>query len=94
MEILSRVMTSWGGMSNVTVLRLILNSLSIPGMMKINPGPFAPMSLPRRKMTPRSYSLRILMAEAAKMNKKMMRKKKPDGNPGIPILYSLLFRFF
>src|SRR4030042_5675325 len=75
MDILSRVMTSWGGMSNVTNLRLILRSLSIPGMMKIIPGPLAPISLPKRKITPRSYSRRILMAAAAMMMRKIIKKK-------------------
>jgi hypothetical protein len=54
-------------------------------MMKIIPGPFAPISLPSRKITPRSYSLRILMADAATINIKTIRKKKPDGRPVIPI---------
>jgi hypothetical protein len=54
-------------------------------MIKKIPGPFAPMSLPSRKMTPRSYSLSILMAEAAMITKKIMRKNKPDGRPVIPI---------
>jgi hypothetical protein len=74
-------------MSSVTNLRLILSNLSTPGMMKIIPGPFAPISLPSRKITPRSYSLRILMAEAAKITIKIIRKKKPDGRPVIPILF-------
>jgi hypothetical protein len=65
-------------------------------MMKIIPGPFAPISLPSRKITPRSYSLRILMAAAARINIKIIRKKKPDGRPVKPILfppYSIFFTF-
>jgi hypothetical protein len=49
------------------------------------PGPLAPMSLPSLKMTPRSYSLRIFIAEAAQIITKITRKKKPDGRPVIPI---------
>jgi hypothetical protein len=44
-------------------------------MMKIIPGPLAPINLPKRKITPRSYSLRILMAEAAMMMRKTIKKK-------------------
>jgi hypothetical protein len=55
--------------------------LSTPGMMKKIPGPFAPISLPRRKMTPRSYSRRILMATAAMIMRKMIKKKIAGGIP-------------
>jgi hypothetical protein len=72
-------------MSKVTVLKLILINLSTPGIIKIIPGPFAPISLPNRKITPRSYSLRILMAEAATIRIKIIRKNKPDGRPVMPI---------
>src|SRR2546423_10708912 len=61
---LSRVMTSWGGTSRVTVLRSILTSRSMPnGMMSRSPGPFSVIRRPSRKSTPRSYSLMIRMAE-------------------------------
>src|SRR5215203_313910 len=60
---LSRVMTSWGGTSIVTVLRSTLTILFTNGINKNSPGPLAPpWTRPRRKMTPRSYSLTILMA--------------------------------
>src|SRR5918993_1272137 len=60
---LSRVMTSWGGTSMVTVLRSILTILSIRGRRMKRPGPFGPpWTRPRRKITPRSYSLTTLMA--------------------------------
>src|SRR5215216_1373081 len=60
---LSRVMTSWGGTSMVTVLKSILTILSTSGNNKKSPGPFGPpWTLPRRKITPRSYSLTTLMA--------------------------------
>src|SRR5918993_5616205 len=60
---LSRVMTSWGGTSMVTVLRSILTILSTSGRRMKSPGPFGPpRTRPRRKMTPRSYSLTTLMA--------------------------------
>src|ERR671920_335065 len=56
-------MTSWGGTSMVTVLRSILTILSTMGRRMKSPGPFGPpWTLPRRKITPRSYSLTTLMA--------------------------------
>src|SRR5688572_9944936 len=56
-------MTSWGGTSMVTVLRSILTILSTIGRRMKSPGPFGPpCTLPRRKITPRSYSLTTLMA--------------------------------
>src|SRR4028118_781570 len=56
-------MTSWGGTSMVTVLRSILTILSTKGSRTKSPGPFGPpCTRPRRKITPRSYSLTILMA--------------------------------
>src|SRR5215204_3673180 len=60
---LSRVMTSWGGTSIVTVLRSTLTILSTTGRRTNNPGPFGPpCTLPSLKITPRSYSLTILIA--------------------------------
>src|SRR5215203_4003180 len=60
---LSRVMTSWGGTSMVTVLKSILTILSTIGRRMKSPGPFGPpWTRPRRKITPRSYSLTTLMA--------------------------------
>src|ERR671912_569148 len=56
-------MTSWGGTSMVTVLRSILTILSTRGRRMKSPGPFGPpWTRPRRKITPRSYSLTTLMA--------------------------------
>src|SRR5215217_4630540 len=60
---LSRVIISWGGTSIVTVLRSILTILSTTGRRTKSPGPLGPpCTLPILKMTPRSYSLTILMA--------------------------------
>src|SRR5215217_1225193 len=60
---LSRVIISWGGTSIATVLRSILTILSTTGRRTKSPGPLGPpCTLPRRKITPRSYSLTILMA--------------------------------
>jgi hypothetical protein len=78
----------------VTNLRLILSILSTPGMMKKSPGPFAPISLPSRKMTPRSYSLRILIADAAKMIKKIIKKKKELHARMRLLSFSLFFHTF
>src|SRR5262249_45966190 len=52
-------MTSWRAPSMVTTRRSILTMRSTIGIRKINPGPFVPSSLPRRKITPRSYSRRM-----------------------------------
>src|SRR5215211_3602954 len=66
---LSRVMRSWGGTSRVTVLKPTLTILSTIGIRMKRPGPLArPCTLPSLKMTPRSYSLTILIA-LVRMNK-------------------------
>ena len=52
-----------GGTSMVTVLRSILTILSTSGHNRKSPGPFGPpWTRPRRKITPRSYSLTTLRA--------------------------------
>src|SRR5579885_525033 len=60
MVTLSRVITSCGGTSSVTVRRSIRTERSRTGMTKITPGPRNGVSRPRRKTTARSYSFRIL----------------------------------
>jgi hypothetical protein len=60
METLSLVITSCGGTSKVISLRLTFIILSTKGMIKIIPGPLLAMSLPKRKITPLSYSFIIL----------------------------------
>src|SRR6516225_4448699 len=55
-------MTSCRVTSIVTTRRSILTMRSTIGMRKMSPGPFAPSNLPRRKMTPRSYSRRTRTA--------------------------------
>src|SRR4028119_102215 len=56
-------MTSCGGTSMVTVLKSILTILSTNGRRMNSPGPFGPpCTRPRRKITPRSYSLTTLIA--------------------------------
>src|SRR5215211_6426604 len=60
---LSRVITSWGGTSMVTVLRSILTILSTIGRRMKSPGPLGPpCTRPSLKITPRSYSFTTLMA--------------------------------
>src|SRR5512134_904038 len=61
-ETLSRVITSWGGTSIATTRRSTRTILSMTGISRMSPGPLAPMTRPSRKITPRSYSFRILMA--------------------------------
>src|SRR5215210_4410250 len=58
-------MTSWAGMSSVTVRRSIFCMRSMKGTSKMRPGPRGPRSRPRRKTTPRSYSLTTLIADAS-----------------------------
>src|SRR5207302_1404340 len=53
---LSRVIASWAGTSIVMTRRSIFTRRSTPGITYVKPGPRAPASLPRRKITPRSYS--------------------------------------
>jgi len=63
-------------------------------MMKIIRGPLAPISLPRRKITPRSYSRRILMAAAARIMRKMIKKKIAGEIPLIRAIRLLLSKSF
>jgi hypothetical protein len=49
------------------------------GMRMINPGPLVAMTRPSLKITPRSYSLRILMAEARKKTMKTIIRIKNVG---------------
>jgi hypothetical protein len=58
-------MMSWLGMSLVKVWRFTFTIRSTTGMMKNRPGPLAPMTRPSRKITPRSYSFTIRIAEMA-----------------------------
>src|SRR3989442_4232191 len=53
---LSRVITSWGGMSSATTRSETFCILANKGGRKISPGPLAPPERPRKKSTPRSYS--------------------------------------
>src|SRR5208282_2888106 len=64
---LSLVITSCGGMSSVTVRRSIRAIRSSTGITKITPGPRYGVSRPRRKTTPRSYSLSTLSPLRAKI---------------------------
>ena len=54
-ETLSRVITSWGGMSNATIRSETRFWLANPAGRKISPGPLVPQNFPRKKVTPRSY---------------------------------------
>ncbi len=89
---LSRVMASWEGTSSVTTRRSTFTMRSMMGMMKNNPGPRAPTRRPKRKITPRSYSWTILIAEPRSAIRKRTRiktgrlnrlVKKPMLNPPI-----------
>src|SRR3989304_4475110 len=83
-DTLSRVMTSWGGTSMATVRRLTFTILSTNGIRRRRPGPRpSPPGLktdraffPSRKMTPRSYSRRILTIE---LKKKSTAAAPPPG---------------
>ena len=55
-----------GGTSIATRRRVTLTILSMIGMRIIKPGPLVLITRPRRKITPRSYSLKIQMADVRK----------------------------
>src|SRR5574337_1562087 len=61
-ETLSLVITSCVGTSIVTVLRLTLIIFCTPGIRSIRPGPFVTWNLPRKNITPLSYSGSIFIA--------------------------------
>ena len=70
---LSLVMTSWAGTSKVMVRRSTRTTRSTMGMMRKSPGPLAGISRPSRKITPRWYSGKTLMA-ADRMMKTTARR--------------------
>src|ERR1700735_2397745 len=86
---LSLVITSCGGMSSVTVRRSIRAIRSSTGITKITPGPRYGVSRPRRKTTPRSYSLSTLSPLKTKM---MPMKITIPTPPAIAILLRPLAR--
>ncbi len=59
-DTLSREMTSCVGTSSTTTRRSTLTMRCTSGMRMMRPGPFTPVKRPNVKITPRSYSLRIL----------------------------------
>src|SRR5437762_5388545 len=69
------------------------------GMRKITPGPLAPSNLPRRKITPRSYSRRMRMACGRMITARMMRGMAQLINFGSAssngmTLFSFYFQFY
>jgi hypothetical protein len=49
-------------------MRVLMRSIrSTTGISRISPGPFTGISRPSRKMTARSYSLRMRIAAASRM---------------------------
>src|SRR5262245_54909456 len=77
-------MTSCGGTSKATVRRLTRTMRSMGRNTRITPGPFGRgRSFPRRKMTPRSYSDRIL-TELIRYSRAMTTKIR-TGDIGIGI---------
>src|SRR5918999_5130562 len=79
---LSLVMMSWLGMSLVNVWRLTFTIRSMIGMMKNRPGPLAPITRPSRKITPRSYSLTMRIAEIATITMRTTAVPMPYNNAG------------
>src|SRR5436309_2370746 len=63
---LSRVITSCGGTVRVTIRWSTLTIRVIIGGTQNTPGPFAPVRLPRIKITPRSYCCTIRSPERKK----------------------------
>src|SRR6266498_2462860 len=64
-------MMSWGVTSKVTTCRLTRTGRSMIGMTITRPGPRAGRTLPRRKITSRSYSRTTLMDMNARMTARM-----------------------
>ena len=62
-------MTSWGGTSIATTLRLTLRIWSMMGKTRMRPGPFAPMTFPSLKTTPLWYSFNTRMADRRNRNR-------------------------
>src|SRR5690242_14621832 len=62
---LSRVITSWGGMSSAITRSDTFCTLVRRGGRNTRPGPLAPQERPRKKTTPRSYSRKTLSAAKA-----------------------------
>src|SRR5438477_3815400 len=63
-------MTSCLGTSIVTTRKSIRTIRSTIGMSNTTPGPLAPINLPSRKMTPRSYSRNMRTADGNRINAK------------------------
>src|ERR1700722_16112044 len=73
---LSRVMTSCGGTSIASWRRLTRTIWSRGRKIQMRPGPAAAcLTRPRRKMTPRSYSLRMLRQLTRERTTMTMKKK-------------------
>src|SRR5260370_32769910 len=69
-DTLSRVITSWGGTSQVTTRSDIFTILSIGQRMTMTPGPLSFFrTCPRRNTTARSYSRRMLRHLIIQMRK-------------------------
>src|SRR4030067_528264 len=85
-ESLSLVMTSCGGTSIVTVLRLTFIIFWMPGMRTMSPGPFTAWNLPRKNITPLSYSGSIFIALHKKSSPRPMSSRVP-----MPIPNSITF---
>src|SRR5205809_6654006 len=78
----------------VTTRKSIRTMRSTIGMRKINPGPFAPSSFPKRKMTPRSYSRRMRIACGKMMIMRMMMgTAQPINRGNVSISSMVLFSF-
>ena len=78
LQTLSFVITSCGGTSRTTVLKLTLTILSTIGIINKRPGPFAPINQPSRKSTPLSYSRNTLKALESIIIKKTITTVKSD----------------
>ena len=60
-DTLSLVMTSWVGTSIVIVWRFTRIIRCRTGITMMTPGPLTCWNFPKKKITPRSYSMRTLM---------------------------------
>src|SRR5216683_6898206 len=84
-ETLSREITSWLGTSSTTMRRSTRTICWTNGTSSTRPGPLVPVYRPSVKTTARSYSRRILIAEAT------MIKTKTTTMAAMPMVMSMSF---
>ena len=77
-----------------TVLRLTLVMRSMMGMRMISPGPLALITRPKRKITPRSYSLSTLSDTARNRMNKITTGSRPPSRENMPDMMPITLASF